>query len=124
MKKIFALAVLAFSFSAFATTPLIQCDAKVPGYQRFRVLMNFDNPQSPSLHLFVIQGGMMGHWRVRGMNENSDENFTRTRFMMNENEFAVLSMPNEIFDGEFNQNYESSLEVMNGKYPTTCFTVQ
>lgn len=125
MKSLITIIFLMITLTVSAAeNPLIQCDAKVPGYQRFRVLMTFDNPQSPLLHLFVIQGGMMGHWRVRGINDNSDETHTRTKFMMNENDFAVLSMPNEIFDGEYNQNFDSSLEMMNAKYSATCFTVQ
>ncbi len=116
--------MLVFSLSAVAENSFIQCDAKVPGYERFKMIMNFEDHSNPALFLFVIQGGVMGHWQIRGINVESDDSLTHTKFMMNESEFAVLSMPNEIFDADFNETYPSSLEMMSGDHPTTCFAVK
>lgn len=124
MKMIFILMTFLFSLTATAQNSFIQCDAKVPGYQRFRMTMNFEDLSNPGLFLFVIQGGVMGHWQIRGLNVSSDNTITKTKFMLNESDFAILAMPNDIFEADFNETFESTLETANGVHETNCFAVK
>lgn len=124
MKKLLAFVTLVLSFSVSAQNSFIQCDAKVPGYERFKMTMNFEDVSNPGLFLFVIQGGVMGHWQIRGINVESENTVTKTKFMLNENDFAVLTMPNEIFEADFNETFEASLETANGTHETSCFAVK
>lgn len=124
MKSLALLLLFTISLTAAAQNSFIQCDAKVPGYQRFRMTMNFEDVSNPSLFLFVIQGGVMGHWQIRGFNVESDNTVTKTKFMLNESDFAILTMPNEIFEADFNETFESSLETANGTHETNCFAVK
>lgn len=124
MKKLFALLVLVFSISAFGNSPLIQCDAKVPGYERFRMNLQYDDINNPKIGLFLIQGGIAGYWRVNGIRLDSNNDIIRTQFMLNEQEFAVLNVPAEILEADFNTIFESKLELANSTHKTTCFVIQ
>lgn len=124
MKKYIALIAMIFSFSALAENTLIQCDAKLPGYERFRMLLNFEDLNSPQIALFVIQGGVMGHWQVRGLNETSDNALIRTKFMLSDSNFAQLEVSSEILEAEFNQTFKGSLSYLEGKHSTSCFALK
>ena len=124
MKIIFILTTLLFSLTAAAQNSFIQCDARIPGYERFRMTMNFEDMSNPDLFIFAIQGGVMGHWQIRGINVESDDSITKTKFNLNQSGFAVLSMPNEIFEADFNETFEATLETANGNHETNCFAIK